>query len=299
MTPGLAVAVGILTDVSFVASLGVALVGIVIALQLEFIARQERRQDRADQYGRILAALDECDWLRPMFLEAAESAVRVRRLPNGECLELEKRAAQTIEPVVRALHELARGRVRLPPRRTDALIDALRQTRSSVQAVTFDQETERWWSSRVGEDYWEVNRELLRRGVMTERIFLCDEVTGAVREVLEAQRRAGVRTLTVIRSDVPLELQGRFAVYDEKVMHSVTYNSSGEAMEYVFSVDTADVEQALDRFDRLRSYARDVPESEPKIMEPKRTMADGSAGAAQDNSRSAGAEIASSIDASD
>jgi hypothetical protein len=151
----------------------------------------------------------------------------------------------------------------------------------------------------VGEDYWQVNQELLRRGVITERIFLCDELTGAVRGVLEAQRRVGVRALAVIRGDVPLELQSRFAVYDEKVVHSVTYNSSGQAMEYVFSVDTADVEQALDRFDRLRSYARDVPESEPETMEPMRTAADGSVGAAESNGQAAGAEIASSVDAPD
>jgi uncharacterized protein DUF6879 len=83
-----------------------------------------------------------------------------------------------------------------------------------------------------------------------------------------ASTRAGVTIRVAPREAVPRELQTRFAIFDESIVHSVVYGATGEAAEYVYSADAADVMQALDRFDRLRTHAEEIvaePAPEPPL----------------------------------
>jgi hypothetical protein len=238
----------------------VALLGTIVSLQLDLSLRVERRSRRDDEAGRLLTALDSAGEFLPLFIEAAESAAKAIALPAGERLELARRVRENLIPLVRAIKELERGRVHQGPSRTDMLLDQLRLTRHSLRTVTFfGAGTANWWQSDTGTEYWQVNLSIMRdHGVKTERIFLCDERTEEVIAFAKAQAREGVHVRIAELNAVPPELQIRFGIFDEVIVHTVVYSSAGRDVEYVYSADPADTVQAVDRFEILRALAKPI-----------------------------------------
>lgn len=149
------------------------------------------------------------------------------------------------------------------------LLSQMRQTSHSLRAVSFEAPGGvEWWRSTPGKSYWEANHNLIsEHHVATERIFICDEYTEAVRAVAEQQAQAGATIWIALRNAVPPELQIRFAIFDDSIVHAVVYASTGKAIEFIYSADAADVVQALDRFDRLRTCSQPVT-VEPNDSEP-------------------------------
>jgi hypothetical protein len=257
--------VGIWSSVAVGLGIAVGLLGSVLSLQLDTVLRLQRRARRQDEAGRLLSALDGGDDFLSLFREAAEGCAKARALPSGERLELNRRAREELIPLVRSLKELGRGRVHASPDRTDMLLGQMRQTRHSLRAISFEASGGvGWWHSTPGKSYWEANHSLItEHHVATERIFICDEYSEAVRTVAEQQARAGATIWIALRNAVPPELQIRFAIFDDSIVHAVVYGSTGKAVEFIYSADAADVVQALDRFDRLRTCSQWV------ALEPK------------------------------
>jgi hypothetical protein len=261
--------VGIWSSVTVGLGIAVGLLGSVLSLQLDTVLRLQRQARRQDEAGRLLSALDSGDDLLSLFREAAEGCATARALPSGERLDLNRRAREELIPLVRSLKELGRGRVHASPDRTDMLLSQMRQTSHSLRAVSLEAAGGvGWWHSTPGKSYWEANHRLItEHHVATERIFICDEYTEAVRTVAEQQARAGATIWIALRDDVPPELQIRFAIFDDSIVHAVIYGSTGKAIEFIYSADAADVVQALDRFDRLRTCSQrvavELEDSEP------------------------------------
>ncbi len=255
---------------SAAAGLGIAvgLLGSILSLQLETVLALQRQARRQDEAGRLLSAVDGSDDVLSLFREAAEGSAAARALPAGERLDLNRRVREELIPLVRSLKELGRGRVHASPDRTDMLLSQMQQTSRSLRAVSLDASGGvDWWHSTAGKSYWEANHSLItEHHVVTERIIICDEYTEAVRTVAEQQARVGATIWIALKDGVPPELQTRLAIFDDSIVHAVVYGSTGTAIEFIYSADAADVVQALDRFDRLRTCSQRVA-IEPKDSE--------------------------------
>jgi hypothetical protein len=249
----------------------VALLGTIVSLQLDLALRVERKAKRDDQAGRLLTALDSADEFLPLFIEAAEGAANAVGLPAGDRLQLARRIRENLTTLVRSIKELERGRVHQGPGRTDMLLEQIRQTRDSLRSVTFlGARTVEWWQSASGKEYWDLNVNVMQEhGVKTERIFLCNDRTDELNALAEAQAREGVRVYIADLHHVPPELQIRFGIFDEMIVHTVIYSSDGGDAEYVYSADPADTVQAVDRFESLRTMAEPIVVSAPVAGEPK------------------------------
>jgi hypothetical protein len=252
--------VGIWSSTEVGLGLAVGLLGTIVSLQLDTELRLEKRARRDDESGRLLAALDATDEFLTLFRQAAEACASAATLASGNRLQLSRRAREELISVVRAVTELGRGRVHADPGRSEMLVEQVRQTRTSLRAASLNVVGDAtWWNSTAGAQYWEANQDVMtEHGVVTERIFICDAYNDDLKTVVERQARGGVRVYVAFREHVPSDLQTRFAIFDDSIVHEVVYGSTGQAIEYTYSADAADVIQAVDRFERLRTHAREL-----------------------------------------
>lgn len=232
-----------------VESLLAGLMGITISLVVDSLARAERR-------FHLRTLLDGPPWLvraTPQLVGAVREAAEQHA---GTRVAAEAR--RRYEEFRLEMEQLAAGRI---IRRGDDDEDLVGATRDCTrQLIGLTNVMPRvsgelsWWRGDVGRRYWEANLAALARGVQITRIFLYATLTDELSELVERQRRAGVRVGLLPLGMVSPHLHVNLAVWDGSSCWEARMTAHGEISENQFSVNRSDVE----RLTRIFQLCADV-----------------------------------------
>jgi hypothetical protein len=163
---------------------------------------------------------------------------------------------ETLRKSRHALDELWQGRLLVEPQRTSILFEQYELSRE-IFATTGDRDTW-WWTSEIGTKYLQANqRAVHERHARVERVFLLEEDTEAVRDIMRKNDECGVTVMCVPPSDMarlPQRLKINVTIFaDRGLFHRDVVNSSGETIHYMYSVNPDDVAEVLRDFDALKA----------------------------------------------
>ncbi|MFC3500189.1 hypothetical protein ACFOOK_04300 [Micromonospora krabiensis] len=244
---GLSISLSLALDLtgaaSGVESLLAGLMGITISLLVDSLARAERR-------FHLRTLLEGPSWLVAAVPEVAAGAREaVERHPDTRVAEEARRRFERFHADV---EQLRHGRiVRSGPdcqdllgatrdcvRRLDALTNVLPRVSGELS----------WWRGDVGRRYWEANLAALERGVRITRIFMYAQLSEELSELVETQRRAGVRIGLLPSSAVGAELHVNLVCWDGTACWTAGMSAAGEITENRFSVNRADLARTEETF---------------------------------------------------
>jgi hypothetical protein len=254
ITVSIAVLVYVVTDEQLLLEVVAVLIGIVIALQIEMLARIERRSSREDRYSRVMAAAESVPWLAPALEEIAEATSRVASQP--ELRPLLDVAEKELEHSKENLAALRHGKFRADAADTTILFEETDRAERRMMATFLQRFDLEWWSSELGRHYWEVNRRAADRGVEIQRVFIYDEWTPELERIVRAQSQAGVDVMVVERDLLPRDCRIGMVIWDDRLVYQGELNSDGETINVLYSVSKADVDTRLDQFARITRYAK-------------------------------------------
>ncbi|MEU0155951.1 hypothetical protein [Micromonospora fulviviridis] len=226
-----------------VESLLAGLMGITISLVLDSLARSERR-------FHLRTLLDGPPWLvraTPQLAGALREAAE-RHAGTRVAAEAQRR----FEEFRREAEQLAAGRIIRPGDDDEDLIGATRDCTRELLGLTnvmprVSGELS-WWRGDVGRRYWEANLAALARGVRVTRVFTYATLSPELSELVETQRRAGVRVGLLPLGAVSPHLHINLAVWDGSSCWEAKMTAHGEISENEFSVHPADVERLTRAF---------------------------------------------------
>ncbi|MFI7609056.1 hypothetical protein ACIBTV_28615 [Micromonospora sp. NPDC049366] len=235
---------------SGVESLLAGLMGITISLLVDSLARAERR-------FHLRTLLDGPPWLVRTTTQLAEAMREAVDQHAGTRVAAE--AQQRYEQFRLEAEQFAQGRI---IRRGDEDEDLIGATRSCVRRL--DALTNvvprvsgelSWWRSEIGRRYWETNRAALERGVRITRVFVYVRLTDDLSELVEQQRRAGVRVGLLPLGVVSPQLHVNLAIWDGSSCWEARMTAHGEIGENQFSVNASDVSRLTRVFDICKNAA--------------------------------------------
>ncbi len=254
ITVAVAVLVYVVTDEHFLLEIVAVLIGIVIALQIEMLARIERRASREDRYSRVMAAAESVPWLAPALEEIAEATSRVAS--HQELRPLLDVAEKEVERSKENLATLRHGKYRADAADTTILFEETDRAERRMLATFLQRFDLEWWSSELGRDYWAVNRRAFERGVEIQRIFIYDDWTPELERIVQAQSQAGIDVMVVEREALPRDCRLAMVIWDDRLVYQGELNSDGETINVLYSVSKADVDTRLDQFARIKRHAK-------------------------------------------
>lgn len=221
-----------------VESLLAGLMGITISLVLDSLARAERR-------FHLRTLLDGPPWLVRATPQVAGALREAAERHAGTRVAAE--AQRRFEEFRRQAEQLAAGRIIRPGDDDEDLVGATRDCAREMFGLTnvmprVSGELS-WWRGDVGRRYWEANVAALARGVRITRVFVYATLSPELSELVEAQRRAGVRVGLLPIGAVSPHLHVNLAVWDGSSCWEGRMTAHGEISENEFSVHPADVER--------------------------------------------------------
>ncbi|MFG3302633.1 hypothetical protein [Micromonospora chersina] len=221
-----------------VESLLAGLMGITISLVLDSLARAERR-------FHLRTLLDGPPWLVRATPQVASALREAAERHAGTRVAAE--AQRRFEEFRRQAEQLAAGRIIRPGDDDEDLVGATRDCAREMFGLTnvmprVSGELS-WWRGDVGRRYWEANVAALARGVRITRVFVYATLSPELSELVEAQRRAGVRVGLLPIGAVSPNLHVNLAVWDGSSCWEGRMTAHGEISENEFSVHPADVER--------------------------------------------------------
>ncbi|WP_146167701.1 hypothetical protein [Micromonospora sp. MH33] len=226
-----------------VESLLAGLMGITISLVLDSLARSERR-------FHLRTLLDGPPWLVRATPHVAGALREAAERHAGTRVAAE--AQRRFEEFRREAEQLAAGRIIRPGDDDEDLIGATRDCTRELLGLTnvmprVSGELS-WWRGDVGRRYWEANLAALARGVRVTRVFTYATLSPELSELVETQRRAGVRVGLLPLGAVSPHLHINLAVWDGSSCWEAKMTAHGEISENEFSVHPADVERLTRAF---------------------------------------------------
>lgn len=258
ITVVVAVLVYFVTDDHFLLAIVAVMLGIVIALQIEGLARFERRSTREDRHSRIMAAAESLPWLSAVLEEIAEAARSIASHP--ELQPLIDIAEKELKLAKEHLANLRHGQFRADAADSTILFDETDRAERKMLATFLQRFDLQWWSSELGRHYWAVNRQASERGVEIQRIFIYDEWTPELEQVVREQSDAGIDVMAVPGDLVPRDCRVAMVIWDDRLVYQGELNSDGETINVIYSVSKADVDSRLSQFNRIRRFARPASE---------------------------------------
>ncbi|MEU3456811.1 hypothetical protein ABZ671_24895 [Micromonospora sp. NPDC006766] len=221
-----------------VESLLAGLMGITISLVVDSLARAERR-------FHLRTLLDGPSWLVSTTPQLAGAVREAAERHAGTRVAAE--AQRRYEEFRLEAEQLAAGRIVRRGDDEEDLVGATRDCKREMVGLTnvmprFSGELS-WWRGDVGRRYWEANLAALARGISITRIFLYATLSDELSELVETQRRAGVRVGLLPHGAVSAHLHVNLAVWDDSSCWEARMSAHGEISENQFSVNRSDVER--------------------------------------------------------
>ena len=161
-------------------------------------------------------------------------------------------AHSQLEEVIENLGTVASGRVKLDFWHSDLLVKAIEQSQNRILAVSPVDIDEEWWNSSIGKKYLDAHREAINRGVSITRIFLIEELTQSIKNIMDQQVDIGISISYISVNELPVELQDAFVIFDDHYLHRTISEQKGD-QHNIFSVNPNDISKYQRNFSRLLS----------------------------------------------
>jgi hypothetical protein len=224
--------------------------GATLTVVLESTARAERR-------FRLRSLLESADWLPGPILSVARATRQLtREHPEPEIIH---EARRRLQELTADFDELARGRIVRRGADYELLLAATQTCHRRLQSITnipAGPTALRWWTSEVGQRYWEANLDALSRGVAITRVFVCAEVDADLAALIATQSRAGVTTLVAMRDMVDPALHVDLVLWEGRRGWEARTNAHGDVVGNVFTVDERDLQRLTEAYTRCAKAAR-------------------------------------------
>lgn len=234
----------------------IALVGLAISVQLEVLFRVTERSQTREQFGRLLEGVEDYPDLLPLAVEVLEASITTLRRTSVPQFRSEVFAI--LGHAGARLEELAQGRLRREGSDNSLVFDRFAQARTRILGTT-DERDVSWWRGGEGQRFLRLNTDLIdKHGVEVERLWLLDRrPDGNVAKLLEDHRVANVRNYVVWLGQPGLDrrLLVNLTLMDRSFLQQDVPNKRGDAVEYLYSENGADIERAESAFAQLMSKA--------------------------------------------
>jgi hypothetical protein len=241
-----------LSGVKLLVTICIGLLGAALCLQLEMLVALAERKQSQDGQRSLLESLDEFPELIPLFTRLARAATITLRETKVE--EFRPRVATVLGDSYVSLQELAEGRVRINGIGT-ALHARFGKATASLQGTTDEGDTV-WWQRQSGREFFDLNRQLVARGIDVERVWLLSGAPDeATRNLINDHFRENIDVYLVRTDRVPAELLVNMTMMDEIFLYEDIPNKRGVAVEVLYTENEIDCMRAVARFAELKAYA--------------------------------------------
>jgi len=194
-----------IVGVDTVSSLIVGLLGTVLTMQVDLMGKTERAIARKDANTDLIGRIEQASGFQELLFEIIEYAFRVSNRISDEWFR--QRAVLEMERLKDFLQALSKGTLQTGPIDNDALILLMNQAKKQLVVTSPTSTDEDWWLSPRGRKFWQANIDAVQRGVGVTRIFLFEESTGNIQEVMQEQLLSGVNVYGVRYADLPVDLR--------------------------------------------------------------------------------------------
>ena len=176
-----------LTGIGIVESLLIALLGIVISLQVDQIARFKRIQLTRERHSDLLGKMERVEWLSPLIGDVVNYVNKIYHDHRNDHFTLS--AKFHVDKCKRYLQNLSDGHMSIRFDDQELLMTSLNATQKHMRAVSVIRTVNDFWISSSGRRYWNANLQAIaRRSVRIERIFIYDIMTDALLEVAQTAK---------------------------------------------------------------------------------------------------------------
>jgi hypothetical protein len=248
----------------------IGLLGLAISLQIETIFRVAERAETREKYGRMLELIEDHPDLQPFLADALQASVTTLKRSRVE--EFRREVFSILMHADVRLQELAQGRLRTADGDNTLVFSRFAMTNGLLCGTTDEGDTA-WWRTDAGNQFLGLNKQLIAdRDVRIERVWILgvkpDPTTG---ELIQEHHEAGIHVY-VLRADRPgldRRLLVNLTLMDDVFLQEDLPNKVGQAVEYLYSENIADLERAKSRFAQLKSAASEYkdPESLAALFE--------------------------------
>jgi hypothetical protein len=233
----------------------IGLLGTIITLQIDVIGRTESAVEKTIQYNTSWRTLEQIPWFKENIEQIIQACYLVDHDSHNDIFV--ENAKAEIERCRDNLLELSRGQLRTIFQDSQLMLRATERTRQSLKAVSVSnpQTGFAWWNGPVGKRYWNSNKDALRRGIVTERIFAYSTWTEELARIVAEHSKEGVKVYTVKLEDLSPNLRVGSIIFDQDFAYELRLSSDGQPVEHLWSIHTSDISRKTKNFHTVKSLA--------------------------------------------
>lgn len=237
------------------------MLGVVITLQVQEITRERRRAEHESRLGAMLGKIERSDWLPDVVESMLGSVTKVEQTyPDTPAVDAVR---QAMEECRSRLADLEGGRFQFPYTDNELALRLCENLRREFLAISVSGIDLRWWRAPEGRRYWQLQLDALARNVAIRRVFIYDEWSDGLAAIAREQQEAGVQVRRVQQDTLPLGARGIIGLWDANCGLEVSYDSSGEAVLFSYTVAEPDLDRLRRQFELVERMAVDIDEPEP------------------------------------
>ena len=225
----------------------VGCIGTVITVQLDAILRISRGRNEDASSETIAEAMATASaGLYVAIVDATLAAHAASSHPVFTRLVHRK-----LKECVTHLTNLSDGEATLRYRDDDLITEQVRQSHTSVKAISYLSTDLTWWRSSAGQAFGEENLRAARRGISVFRVFIYDKWTDEIEQIARYQEESGIAVARVSSSAVRPGLRRNLIVLDQSFLVERRANHNGEIVGYRYASDPTRIVDALDAISAL------------------------------------------------
>jgi hypothetical protein len=234
-----------------------AMLGIIITLQIDQIARVEKNFQKNARYAELWQKLNSPSWLYPIINEIVDSVHTVIKGSEEEFELFSNSTKIELESCRNYLHDLGRGYLLTEYNNIEPIMHATEKSHFIIRAVSVSNVDDTFWKSSVGKRFWEANKKAIANGAKLERIFIYDTWRDKLKSTVEQQASIGanVSVYTVPRDQVPPNLRIDMTIIDENFMYEAVLNSDGVPIKNMFTINESDIIRTIKEFNMIKTLA--------------------------------------------
>jgi len=168
-----------------------ALLGTMVALQIENMLREQKVTEKLSGQQRLIAEAESIEWLPGQLDALLNPIVSIEENYHGTtAMAL---VQNILGECVDQMKSLQQGRHEVPFEDNWLLYELTRRMKKgAIRAVSIEDVDLTWWSSADGKTYWDLNVEAIERKVCIERIFVYRNWTDEHEMIARQQHEAKV-----------------------------------------------------------------------------------------------------------
>lgn len=248
-------------DLAFAMAAFAGLLGIIMTMQWQQMAKERRRAEHESRLGSMLAKIERSDWLTDEIECMLGSVTKIEQdYPGTPAMAA---CRQAMADCRARLVDLEAGRFRFPYTDNELALRMCESMRHEFLAISVSGIDLRWWLAPEGQRYWQIQRDALDRGVTIRRVFIYDEWSDELAAIARAQADAGVRVRRVQQDALPVGARGIMGIWDGGCGLEVSYDASGQAVLFSYSVAEPDLHRLRSQFELVERMAIDIDDPDP------------------------------------